>query len=137
MIPFSLSFLTFYSIINLNHEVAHGLLTAAHCAYYFNVETSGVARLHPAGQSVNCYQHQNQAVPRGLASVQNISMITNQSLSKLLLADVFQDDDEDRTLTSIDVTSCNQIFLIFNLKPPLCDQNGDGIVDGLELKCLN
>jgi hypothetical protein len=64
-------------------------------------------------------------------------MITNQTLSRLLLADVFQDEDKDRTLTSIDVKSCDEIFLIFNLKPPLCDENGDGVVEGIELKCLN
>lgn len=55
----------------------------------------------------------------------------------MLISDLFEDDDGDRVLTSIDVVSANEIFKIFNIKPPICDKDGNGIVKGLELKCFN
>lgn len=64
-------------------------------------------------------------------------MISNQTLSKLLLNDIFTDDDAERSLKEIDVTSASEIFAIFNLKAPVCDKNGDGVVKDIELKCFN
>lgn len=65
-----------------------------------------------------------------LRSVQNISMISNQTFAKQLLDDLFQEDDSKRVLTAIPVASSLEIFRIFNLKPPPCDLNNDGIVTG-------
>ncbi len=40
-------------------------------------------------------------------------------------------------MTSLDALTANQIFGIFDLEDPECDQSGDGFLTGLELKCLN
>lgn len=57
-------------------------------------------------------------------------MISNQTLSKLLLADLFQDNDKKRVLRSIDPQSAKEIFYIFNLKAPICDKDGNGVIEG-------
>jgi hypothetical protein len=53
------------------------------------------------------------------------------------LEDLFQDEDSKRVLTSIDRQSANEIFGIFNLKPPVCDKNNNGVIEERELKCFN
>jgi hypothetical protein len=53
------------------------------------------------------------------------------------MEDLFQDNDSKRVLTSIDPQTANEIFAIFNLKPPLCDKDHNGVVEGKELKCFN
>jgi hypothetical protein len=50
--------------------------------------------------------------------------------------DLNESDDSKRTVTSIDVTTTNQLFSVFGLKDPNCDKNADGQVSGDELKCL-
>lgn len=64
-------------------------------------------------------------------------MISNQTFAKQLLDDLFQDDDSKRVLTSIPVPASREIFAIFNLHPPLCDKDNDGVLSGPELKCFN
>ena len=55
-------------------------------------------------------------------------MITNKTLSKLLLADLFKENENNRKLKEIDIKSAEEIFKIFNLKMPNCDKNNDGFV---------
>jgi hypothetical protein len=93
--------------------------------------------IHSHCELTDFKQHQNPTVIKGIGRVQNISLISNQTLSKLLLNDIFTDDDAERSLTEIDATSASEVFIIFNLKPPVCDKNGDGVVKDIELKCFN
>ena len=97
--------------------------------------------LHPhlfrGSEQATRFKHQDQTVPSPPYRVQQIEKISNQTLSKALLADLFQENDGKRNLKSIDTTSAQQIFAIFNLKAPQCDKDRNGAIEGRELKCFN
>lgn len=54
-----------------------------------------------------------------------------------LVADLNNADDSKRSLKEISAVSANQLFTILNLHDPGCDKDGNGVVNGDELKCLN
>lgn len=46
-------------------------------------------------------------------------------------------DDGKRTLKELSALNANQVFGALGLDDPNCDANGDGVIKGDELKCLN
>jgi hypothetical protein len=59
-----------------------------------------------------------------------LNQITNKGAAQALKEDLNQSDDSKRTLNSIDIITAGQIFKIFGLKDPGCDQNNNGEVEG-------
>lgn len=70
-------------------------------------------------------------------SLENISKFADQSFATKLQADLNNDDDGSRQLKEISSLSANQLFSILGLNDPGCDRNGDKVINGDELKCLN
>lgn len=54
-----------------------------------------------------------------------------------LEADLNNNDDGSRQLKEISVLNAAQLFSILGLNDPSCDKNGDKVINGDELKCLN
>ena len=69
--------------------------------------------------------------------LQNIDKIANKTAANLLKNDLQKTDKSSYEMKSIDSLTANQIFGIFDLEDPVCDENHDGILSELELKCLN
>lgn len=67
----------------------------------------------------------------------SISLFADQGFAQKLQADLNQNDDGKRSLTEISKVSANQLFTILGLADPNCDTNGDNVINGNELKCLN
>lgn len=64
-------------------------------------------------------------------------MFADQGFAQKLQADLNQNDDSKRSLTELSSLSANQLFTILGLDDPNCDANGDKVINGNELKCLN
>lgn len=61
----------------------------------------------------------------------------DQTFASQLEADLNNNDDSKRTLKELSPVSANQLFTALGLDDPNCDANGDGVIKGDELKCLN
>jgi len=67
----------------------------------------------------------------------NINSFSDRTFANQLQADLNNNDDRSRQLKEISSLSANQVFTILGLNDPNCDKNGDKIINGNELKCLN
>lgn len=67
----------------------------------------------------------------------SLSGFADQAFAAQLKADLNNNDDSKRTLKEISAVSANQLFTALSLDDPNCDANGDGVIKGDELKCLN
>ena len=67
----------------------------------------------------------------------NIDGFADRDFANALKADLNKEDDGDRKLRELSTVSANQLFTVLKLDDPGCDENGDGIIKGDELKCLN
>ncbi len=67
----------------------------------------------------------------------SLSGFADQKFAAQLQADLNNKDDSKRTLKELSAVSANQIFTVLGLDDPNCDANGDSVIKGDELKCLN
>ena len=70
-------------------------------------------------------------------SLNSISSFADTNFAKQLQADLNNNKDSDRQLKEISTLNANQLFSILGLNDPNCDKNGDKVIKGDELKCLN
>lgn len=70
-------------------------------------------------------------------SLNNINSFVDRDFAAKLQADLNNNDDGSRTLKEISVTNAAQLFGVLGLNDPNCDRNGDKVINGDELKCLN
>lgn len=70
-------------------------------------------------------------------SLSGISLFADQDFAAKLKDDLNKGDDGSRQLKEISSLSANQLFSILGLDDPQCDKNGDKVINGDELKCLN
>lgn len=64
-------------------------------------------------------------------------MFTDKDFREQFQKDLNEKDDSKRVLKSIGVISADEMFDILNLPNPQCDADGNYIIEGDELKCLN
>ena len=69
--------------------------------------------------------------------MKNLHRLVNTTAAEELKEDLLEDDDSKRKMKSLDAVTANQIFKIFGVDDPNCDESGDGKLTGLELRCLN
>lgn len=67
----------------------------------------------------------------------NINLFVDRDFAAKLEADLNNNDDGSRQLKEISVLNAAQLFSILGLNDPSCDKNGDKVINGDELKCLN